>query len=720
MEAGRVERKLSAILAADVAGYSRLMGADEEGTLGRLNGHRREHVDPCIARHRGRIVKTTGDGLLAEFTSVVDAVRCAIDMQTGMAERNAAVAPEERLDFRIGINVGDIIGQDGDVFGDGVNIAARLEKIAEPGGICVSERVQEDTAGKIGLRFDDLGDQALKNIARPIRAFRLRPDGAKQLAPSHSAERLPDRPALAVLPFQNMSNNPEQDYFADGIVDDIITALSRFKSFAVIARNSSFVYKGKAVDVRHVARELGVRYVLEGSVRRSGERLRITAQLVETVTGAHLWADRFDGAVADVFDVQDRITESVIGVIEPQIRQAEIERSRRKRPENLDAYDLYLKALSKTYSSRPKDNAQAYSLMMEAVALEPNYAPFLTGAVFALEFRVAMGWPTLTEDDRAVCLDLAHRALADPQGDATVLAQCGLTLTTLREYDRGMQIVANAVEANPNSQFVLMIAGIAEFHCGNLEDALTHSRRAAIMSPGDPTTPWPMTTIALVHMAQRNYVEALKAAERSMAVNAGLDPSYWVLIAANAQLGRMDEARRYLAFPCRLRRDAGGHQLFLSPRRGHVRNQGPRLRLNRQIPCGASRIAGYPEIQSDAYEQGPERIPGEPLLQPGGSHAELTRRLGSPNLTSVTRRLGCITAEDQRAGESPVRLASLQYGAVRGRTTASQRWCWQADCACDLSRHVPHGKRCRVDGCGNQSCGVRGKHPRFGRQARPD
>ncbi|MDG4885372.1 adenylate/guanylate cyclase domain-containing protein [Mesorhizobium sp. WSM4884] len=547
MEAGGIERKLAAILAADVAGYSRLMGADEEGTLARLNGHRREHLDPCIARHRGRIVKTTGDGLLAEFVSVVDAVRRAVEVQIGMAERNAATSNDDRLEFRIGINVGDIIEQDGDVFGDGVNIASRLESIAEPGGICVSARVQEDAAGKIDLRFEDIGEQALKNIVRPIRAYRVRPGGAEQLGPSAATERLPDRPALAVLPFQNMSGDPEQDYFADGIVEDIITALSRFRSFAVIARNSSFVYKGKAIDVRQVARELGVRYVVEGSVRRSGERLRITAQLIETTGGGHLWADRFDGAVADVFDVQDRITESVIGVIEPQIRRAEIERSRRKRPGSLDAYDLYLRALSKTHSSRPEDNAQAFALMMEAVALEPHYAPFLTGACLALEFRVAMGWPALTDNDRAACRDLVRRALADPQGDATVLAQCGLTLVTLREYDRGMQIVANALEANPNSQFVLMTAGIAEFHCGSLQDSLAHSQRAIVMSPGDPTAPWAITNIALVHMALGNYAEALKFAERSMAVNAELDPSYWTLIAANAQLGRMDEARRYLA-----------------------------------------------------------------------------------------------------------------------------------------------------------------------------
>jgi class 3 adenylate cyclase/TolB-like protein len=284
--ADRIERKLAAILAADVAGYSRLMGADEEATLSSFNVHRHELVDPCISKHRGRIVKTTGDGLLVEFASVVDAVRCAIEMQSGMASRNANIANDKRLEFRIGINVGDIVQQDGDIFGDGVNIAARLEKIAEPGGICVSGRVQEDVAGKVGLTFEDIGDQTLKNIARPVRAYRVRvvrvaSTGAASPQVPEENLALPDKPSIAVLPFQNMSGDVEQDYFADGVVEDIITALSRFKSFAVIARNSSFVYKGRAVDVRQVATDLGVRYVLEGSVRRAGQRLRMTAQLVD-------------------------------------------------------------------------------------------------------------------------------------------------------------------------------------------------------------------------------------------------------------------------------------------------------------------------------------------------------------------------------------------------------------------------------------------------------
>jgi adenylate cyclase len=336
------DRRLAAILAADVAGYSRLMGDDEEGTLARLTAHRRELFDPAIAKHRGRIVKTTGDGLLAEFASVVDAVRCAAEVQLGMFERNSAKDGGPRLDFRIGINVGDIVEQDGDIFGDGVNIAARLEGIADPGGICVSQRVQEDAAGKSGMTFEDMGEQSLKNIARPVRAYRVRVDrGDTTAAPTLLAPRgalaLPAKPSIAVLPFQNMSGDPEQEYFADGVVEDIITGLSRIRWLFVIARNSSYVYKGKAVDVRQVGRELGVRYVLEGGVRKAEGRVRITAQLVEAETGAHLWADRFDGALEHIFDLQDLITDRVVGIVEPSLQRSEIERSRRKRPENLDA-----------------------------------------------------------------------------------------------------------------------------------------------------------------------------------------------------------------------------------------------------------------------------------------------------------------------------------------------------------------------------------------------
>jgi len=321
-------RRLAAILAADVAGYSRLIGADEGGTLQALRAIRAELIDPTIAAHNGRLVKTTGDGLLVEFSSVVDALRCAGEVQGGMTDRNTTVPADKRIEFRIGINVGDIVVEDGDIFGDGVNVAARLEGLAEPGGICVSVRVQEDAAGKLDLAFEDLGEQALKNIARPVRAYRVGTGSVSATAPESPALALPEKPSIAVLPFANMSGDPEQEYFADGMVEEIITSLSRIRWLFVIARNSSFTYKGQSIDVKQVGRELGVRYLLEGSVRKGGNRVRITAQLVDTFTGTHLWADRFDGSLEDVFDLQDKVSSSVAGVIEPALRAAEIQRSR--------------------------------------------------------------------------------------------------------------------------------------------------------------------------------------------------------------------------------------------------------------------------------------------------------------------------------------------------------------------------------------------------------
>jgi adenylate cyclase len=333
-------RKLAAILAADVVGYSRLAGSDEDRTLARLRALRSDLIDPTIAVHNGRVVKRTGDGSLVEFRSVVDAVRCAIEVQNGMVERNAGLPPERRIEFRVGIHVGDVVEEsDGDLMGDGVNIAARLEGIAKPGAICLSEDAYRQVKSRLDHPVSDLGPTKLKNIAEPVRVYSLEVSvPVKRLA-------LPDKPSIAVLAFQNMSGDPEQEYFADGVVEEIITGLSRIKWLFVIARNSSFIYKGKAVDVRQVGRELGVRYVLEGAVRKAGDRVRITAQLLEAKTGAHLWADRYDGKLEEVFDLQDQITEKVVGVVEPNLQQSEIERAKRKRPENLDAYDLYLRAL---------------------------------------------------------------------------------------------------------------------------------------------------------------------------------------------------------------------------------------------------------------------------------------------------------------------------------------------------------------------------------------
>ena len=340
-----MERRLAAILAADVAGYSRLMGRDEAGTVRTLREHRAV-ADALVAKHGGRIVKTTGDGLLIEFPSVVDAVECAVAVQAAMATGNAGIAPDARMLFRVGINLGDIVVDGDDILGDGVNVAARLEGIAEPGGICISGSAYDQVRGKVGVEFADLGERNLKNIARPVRVFAVAAGRTPSCATGARCLALSDRPSIAVLPFQNMSGDAEQDYFADGMVEDIITALSRMQMVLCVARNSSFIYKGKAVDIKQVGRELGVRYVLEGSVRKAGNRVRITGQLIEAATQHHIWADRFEGSLDDIFALQDSVTESVVGAIEPSLRQAEIVRGRSKPTENLDAYDCYWRALA--------------------------------------------------------------------------------------------------------------------------------------------------------------------------------------------------------------------------------------------------------------------------------------------------------------------------------------------------------------------------------------
>ncbi len=396
----RVERRLAAVLAADVAGYSRLMGADEEGTLARLKAVRKTVFDPAIASHRGRIVKTTGDGMLVEFASAVDAARCSVEVQRAIAAQNADVSQDVRIEFRIGVHLGDIIIDDNDIFGDGVNIAARLEGIAEPGGVCISDDAYRQIRGKVEIAWDDLGPQTLKNIAEPMRAwrFQLGGQGAAKLQPSSPSTRdsltLPDKPSIAVLPFQNMSGDPEQEYFADGMVEDIITGLSRSRSLFVIARNSTFTYKGKAVDIKQVGRELGVRYVLEGSVRKVGNRVRITGQLIEAATGTHLWADRFDGVPDDIFDLQDRVTTSVIGAILPHVERAEIERAQRKPTESLHAYDYYLRALAASYRYSREANLEVMELTRTASQIDPDFALSYALAAFSLSNRKAFGWST--------------------------------------------------------------------------------------------------------------------------------------------------------------------------------------------------------------------------------------------------------------------------------------------------------------------------------------
>ena len=404
-------RRLAGILAADVVGYSAMVGKDEPGTLARVRVLRTDLIEPVAAAHTGRLFKTTGDGFLAEFASSVQALRCAIAIQERLNSE------PDGLRLRIGVHQGEVVAEGDDLLGDGVIIAARLEPLAEPGGICISARVREDAAGKMTLDCDDLGTPELKNIAAKVRVFRVRLGTAER-----PALPLPDKPSLVVLPFQNMSGDPEQEYFADGMVEEITTALSRIRWLFVIARTSAFTYKGRAVDVRHVGRELGVRYVLEGSVRKAGSRVRITGQLVEAATGTHLWADRFDGTLEDVFDLQDRMTASVVAAIEPNVRAAEIQRAQRKPAENLQAYDVMLRALPPFYSRTQAGLAEATRLFQQAVAIDPTYAPSLAYLAFCHLITVQQGLIDRGNLTVAEMGPLVQSALALAPNDPKVLA----------------------------------------------------------------------------------------------------------------------------------------------------------------------------------------------------------------------------------------------------------------------------------------------------------
>jgi TolB-like protein/class 3 adenylate cyclase len=431
MASDQVKRKLAAILAADIAGYSRLMGADEAGTLARLKEYRRELIDPKNKQYRGRVVKTTGDGILIEFPSVVDAVSCSIEVQQGMRERNADVPTEKRIEFRIGINLGDVIIEGRDLYGDGVNIAARLEGLAEPGGICISQTVLNHAHGKIAFKVEDLGEQALKNIAKPIHIYRVLLNSSREPMMCRSPDpalALPDKPSIAVLPFQNMSGDPEQEYFTDGMVEEIITGLSRMHWLFVIARNSSFAYKSKSPDIRQVGRELGVRYVLEGSVRKAANRLRITGQLIDASTGAHLWADRFDGGLEDVFELQDHVTSRVIGAIAPKLEQAEIERAKHKPTDSLDAYDYYLRGMASVHRWSKEGVGEALHLFYKAIELDPDFASAYGLAAWCYFWRRVNGWMTDRVQEIPEAIRLAGRAAELGKDDAVALSFSGLTI----------------------------------------------------------------------------------------------------------------------------------------------------------------------------------------------------------------------------------------------------------------------------------------------------
>jgi TolB-like protein len=542
MAEARVERRLAAILAGDVAGYSRMMGADEEGTLFRLNTQRREFLEPKIAEHRGRIVKRTGDGVLIEFASAVDATRCAVEIQRGMAERNETVPQDKRIELRIGIHVGDVIVEEGDIFGDGVNIAARLENMAQAGGICISDDAYRQVLGKLDADFQDAGEHELKNIARPVRVYQLH-SGRTMQAPVLA---LPDKPSIAVLPFQNMSGDPEQEYFADGIVDEIITALSRFRSLFVIARNSSFTYKGRPVDVKQVGRELGVRYVLEGGVRKAANRVRIIGQLIDTATGTHIWADRFEGALEDIFDLQDQVTGKVVGAIAPKLEQAEIERAQRKPTESLDAYDHYLRGIANFYQQTNKEAIdEALRLFHRAIEFDPAFAPAYGYAAWCYTQRKAQGWVSDRVRDIAEAARLARRAIELSKGDAVALSSAAWALAFLvGDLDAGVGTVDRALELNPNLAMAWYVSGWLRVWDGKPSAAIEHFARAMRLSPLDPLIAYAQTGTAHAHFFAGRYDEASSWARMALRELPDLAPAVRIAAVSDASAGRLDSAER--------------------------------------------------------------------------------------------------------------------------------------------------------------------------------
>jgi adenylate cyclase len=542
----RVERHLAAILAADVVGYSRLMGQDEAGTLARLRTLRRDLIDPKVADHKGRIVKTTGDGILIEFPSVVEAVACAVGVQRDIAQHNIPIPQDQRIEFRVGINLGDVIVESDDIHGDGVNVAARLEALAEPGSICISGIVHDQVEGRLQLGFEDTGEQILKNIARPVRVYRVRPDAPATVIASTVALPLPDRPSIAVLPFQNMSSDPEQEYFADGMVEEIITALSRIRWLFVIARNSSFTYKGKAVDLKQVGRELGVRYVLEGSVRKGGSRVRITAQLIDAISGAHVWADRYDRDHSDIFAVQDEITSSVAGVIEPALTEAEQQRVLRKPPESLDAWEAYQRGLWHFNKYAPQDNQIALGFFRRAIALDPNFAPGHYGYAFALQWDIWHFSERPFSDVQGIPRNEARTAVSLDDKDAMAHAILAHMRMWASEWEAAISEARTALALNPNSAFVISMLGCVLGFGGYHDEALNRLQQAMRASPHDPLTwLWTMWTGA-IQLFSNKFDAALETYNQLVRLRPEWTRAQQQIASSLALLGRLDEARETL------------------------------------------------------------------------------------------------------------------------------------------------------------------------------
>ena len=527
------------------------MGVDEEGTLRQLKAHRKELVDPKITEHRGRIVKTTGDGMLVEHVSVVDAVRCAVDIQRGMVERNSNVPADKRIEFRIGINVGDIIIDGDDIFGDGVNVAARLEALADSGGIMVSSVVYDQVRDKLSFGFDDLGEQSVKNIARPVGVHRVHLTEQLPRSVASAAGKIEraasERPSIAVLPFANMSGDPEQEYFADGISEDILTGLSKLRWFFVIARNSSFIYKGKAVDVKRAARELGVRYVLEGSVRKGGNRVRITAQLIDAATGNHVWADRYDGDLSDIFALQDEITHKVVAAIEPKLLEAEAMRSQNRSPEDLGAWDMVIHANSLFWRLNKPDGEAAIAMLRRAVTEYPDYGPAHSMLAFILLISGRLAW-TSAELEAQVpeAQKLATKAMSLDSSDPWAHLALGFVAYTKRSTDEAVEEFTRALDLNPNFAAAHGYLALALALADRSKEAITHGEQAIRMSPHDPQTGLFNVALAAAHYLEGRFSEAVVFGRKATQLSPQLSGAYRIYVASLAQAGQTEEAHEAL------------------------------------------------------------------------------------------------------------------------------------------------------------------------------
>jgi adenylate cyclase len=548
-----VSRRLVAVFAADVEGYSRLMGVDEVGTLKGLT-ERRAILDRIIGEHRGRIANTAGDSVLAEFGSAVDAVHCAVEAQTVLAEANSSQAPDRRICFRIGIHIGDVLVRAGDLFGDGVNIAARLQSIAKPGGVCISGATYDQVRKVLPVTFADLGVQQVKNIQEPIKAYQVSASNeARELdrasvIEAESLPPLPEKPSIAVLPFHNMSGDPEQEYFADGMVEEIITALSRFKSLFVIARNSSFAFKGKAIDIKEVGRRLGVRYVLEGAVRKAAGKVRITGQLIDAITGVHIWADRFERDLTDVFALQDEVTVAVVSAIQPKLLQTEIAIATRRRPENLTAYDFFLRAMQQFYLTTREGLAEAMRLAHRALELDPRFGLVAALAGLCHMNNVLWGYSTNPQFDRKEAIRLLRLALSDDDDDPEKLAWVSLiSAYMVCDSESEIEMADRAVALNPNSYVAWYCRGWVYRVAGLPGEAVRSFERAMRVSPVDPQLHQSFAGMGLAFIELGRFDEAIVAGKKAQRQNPSFSPGYRCLVSAFAHLGRDAEAREAAA-----------------------------------------------------------------------------------------------------------------------------------------------------------------------------